>query len=177
MTLYLTGLNGSIQKGLGHYLLENKLIDDYIEINKPFQELTFDDQIHLIREKLNQTENIKVIAVSYGAYLFLNALIDKKYNIDSVLLLSPVLGQVSLKTGGRIPINLSNFKRALQNNQIQLPSNCKIVYGSEDMICTTGVVNYFNSFFKQLDINLVPNEGHDLPHELVQKEVNNFLIN
>lgn len=177
MTLYITGLNGSIENGLGKYLLENQLIDSYIEVNQTFQDLKFQEQISIIQEKLdsNDESKIKVIAVSYGAYLLLNSLIEKSYNIVSILLLSPVLGQVSLKTGGRIPINLSHFKRALQNNQIKLPIDTKIVYGTDDFICTPGIVNFFSSFYDKLTINPIVNEGHNLPHDLVQKEIKNFL--
>ena len=177
MTLYITGRNGSIKKGLGKYLRENQLIDSYIEINQAFQELSFKEQISIIQEKLNSNteSNVKVIAVSYGAYLLINALIKQSFKIDSILMISPVLGQVSLKAGGIIPTNLSHFKRALQNNQIKLPTNTKIIYGTDDLICTPEIVSFFNSSYDHLTIEPVLNEGHNLPHELVQKEVTNFL--
>ena len=179
MTLYISGLNGSIDKGLGKYLTDKKLITDFIVLDLTFQELKFNEQIKLIKDKIqnNSSDTIQIIAVSFGAYLLLNSFIDSITKVKSILLISPVLGFVSLKQGGRIPKNYNIFSKAIKNKTLNLPLETKIIYGSDDFICSEESVNYFTSFFPTTTIFKIENGGHNLPHEIVESEIIEFLKN
>lgn len=173
---YVTGLNGSIKKGLGKYLRENYDLNEYLELNKEFNTLSYVDQNKVLVQKLDQFkgEDFRIIAVSLGAYLVLNEILKTDYKfLNKVLLISPVLGPVMVDGGGKIPPNYSNFKKILSKNNSDI--NIKLVYGTEDPICPEVNVNNFIENIKNLDIQPLPNQDHTLSITDVQKAVAEFL--
>lgn len=173
---YVTGLGGSIKNGLGHYLVDNYQLDDYLELNKEFNALSYSDQNKVLVQKLNQFkgEDFRIIAVSLGAYLVLNEILKAEYaSLKKVLLFSPVLGPVMVDGGGKIPPNYSNFKRLLRTTKSDV--NIRIVYGTEDPICPAVNVNNFIKNIKNLDIQPLPNQDHTLSITDVQKAIEEFL--
>jgi len=97
---YLPGRGGRVATGLGEGILDLGCKLKGRETPWSFEGLTFTEQLELITQDLRAdfwTENAKVVAVSYGAYLLLNALSEHKPFPGSILILSPILGQV---TGG-----------------------------------------------------------------------------
>ncbi len=110
MNFYITGLNGTIRDGLGLRLYQAGLLNDYIELTGPFNQLRFSDKVRVISEKIHGypiEEPLSIIAVSFGGYLVLNALQELNLENIKLLLISPVLGIFNYEGGGRIPPGLN----------------------------------------------------------------------
>lgn len=173
---YVTGLNGSINNGLGKYLKDNNVFDDYIELNEEFNKLSFKDKLKIIEDKLTNFKDIdfSIIAVSFGAYLILNKVLKGSYdNLKSVFLLSPVLGPVMLPSGGKIPPNFSSFKKLLSENKSNV--NFTIVYGTKDPICPQENLQLFIENIKNKEVFSLQNQTHSLEIKDVQYAINTFL--
>jgi len=73
---YLPGHGGLLETGLGAALMERGFDIAGRQTVGPFRDLTFSEQIDLVANDLRTLfwrENAKVIANSFGAYLFLHA--------------------------------------------------------------------------------------------------------
>jgi len=173
MTLYITGLNGSVSNGLGRCLLENKLISDFIELDSAFLSKDFEQQVSLIKDKVAKSD--KVIACSYGAYLLLNSLQESTNLSKDFLLISPVLGMAMVPNGGRLPRNLSNFKRRINSKELKLPDKVKIISGGKDEIAPVSNIDFLCSNYLQINIEISEACDHSLNHKFVIEHVLNFL--
>lgn len=173
---YVTGLNGSINNGLGKYLKENNFFDDFIELNEEFNNLSFKDKLKKIEDKLScfKGDDFSIIAVSFGAYLVLNEILKEVYdNLKSVFLLSPVLGPVMLPNGGKIPPNFSSFKKLLLENKSNV--DFTVVYGTKDPICPKENLQLFIENINNKEVIPLQNQTHSLEIEDVQSALKNFL--
>ena len=73
---YLPGWAGSLSTGLGQALINRGFDVAGRETRGEFKDLTFTDQVETVKEDLLNhfwTEDSRVIANSFGAYLFLHA--------------------------------------------------------------------------------------------------------
>ena len=94
---YLTGSGGRLHEGLGQGLLQRGCSLSGREMHGAFARLRFQEQIDLIADDLKNhwSEYSRIVAVSYGGYLLLNALADPEPCPSKILLLSPILGGVT----------------------------------------------------------------------------------
>ena len=89
---YLPGHGGRLSTGLGEALLSRGYSVSGRETAGEFKDIPFSQQITIIAEDLKThcwDEDARVIANSFGAYLFLNAQALMSPYVGKVLLLSP----------------------------------------------------------------------------------------
>ena len=178
--IYITGRGGDAGKGLGAYL---KTIDPHrigLSVNSIFLSLPFDQQISTIHDLLHRFDgpNTSIIANSYGAYLLTSSLIDKPAIASQVLLLSPLLGltleeeQMFYST----PPNQRSWSEALEQGRMNKPSYLEVCAGESDGgACSPTVVLEFSELIKADQVQLIPEQGHQLTSTVVQLVVGLFL--
>jgi hypothetical protein len=94
---YLPGRGGRLETGLGEALTALGLAVSGRETVGDFARLSFQEQIELVAQDLKTDfwhEDSRVIANSYGAYLFLHAQTLLPAYVGKVLLLSPIVGEL-----------------------------------------------------------------------------------
>ena len=95
---YLPGRGGRLETGLGEALTARGLAVSGRETVGDFARLSFQEQIELVAQDLKTDfwhEDSRVVANSYGAYLFLHAQTLLPAYVGKVLLLSPIVGEFS----------------------------------------------------------------------------------
>jgi len=179
-TIYITGRGGDASKGLGAYL---KTIDPHrigLSVNSTFLSLPFEQQISTIHDLLNRFDgpNTSIIANSYGAYLLTSAFIDKPAIASQVLLLSPALGLTLVeeeKFYSRPP-NQRSWSEALEQGRMTKPSYLEVCAGELDSgACSPTVVMEFSELIKADQVQLIPDQGHQLARTIIQSVVELFL--
>ena len=178
--IYITGRGGDAGKGLGAYL---KTIDPHrigLSVNSIFLSLPFDQQISTIHDLLHRFDgpNTSIIANSYGAYLLTSSLIDKTAIASQVLLLSPLLG-LTLEEEQMFyssPPNQLSWSKALEQGRMNKPSYLEVCAGESDGgACSPTVVMEFSELIKADQVQLIPDQGHQLTSTVVQLVVGLFL--
>lgn len=163
---YLPGRHGRVATGLGEGILELGYELKGRETPWSFEGLAFGEQLDLITQDLRAnfwTENAKVVAVSYGAYLLLNALAEQEPYPGSILLLSPVLGEV---TGGKSmryysPPRPSRIIDLAKTGLFPPPKHIEIHVGDSDWQSPyKRVINFADAVGG--DYSVVPDTEHDL---------------
>ena len=178
--IYITGRGGDAGKGLGAYL---KTIDPHrigLSVNSIFLSLPFDQQISTIHDLLHRFDgpNTSIIANSYGAYLLTSSLIDKPAIASQVLLLSPALGLtlVEEQIFYSRPPNQRSWSEALEQGRMNKPSYLEVCAGESDGgACSPTVVLEFSELIKADQVQLIPEQGHQLTSTVVQLVVGLFL--
>ena len=107
------------------------------ETTGEFRDLKFQSQIDAIAEDLRANfwyEDSKVIANSFGAYLFLHAQAQLEPYIGKVMLLSPIVGEFENEGIGRrfIPPRANRLFELARSGSYPTPKHCAIHVGSED---------------------------------------------
>ena len=179
--IYITGRGGDAGKGLGAYL---KTIDPHrigLSVNSIFLSLPFDQQISTIHDLLHRFDgpNTSIIANSYGAYLLTSSLIDKPAIASQVLLLSPLLG-LTLEEEEQMfysrPPNQRSWSEALEQGRMNKPSYLEVCAGELDGgACSPTVVLEFSELIKADQVQLIPEQGHQLTSTIVQLVIGLFL--
>ena len=177
-TIYISGLGGNANKGLGEYL---KLVDPNrigLSVNKTFLNLPFLQQVAVVRNLIDEfdSSNTGVIANSYGAYLVLHALIDAPRYHSRIMLLSPAIGGAMNQESMvyvRQP-STNRFEQALTDKTITKPRHIELHIGAKD-------AGYDEEQLAKLDMVLGfdhfqvhANEEHNMDKQLVQKLVHAF---
>ena len=180
--IYITGRGGDAGKGLGAYL---KTIDPHrigLSVNSIFLSLPFDQQISTIHDLLHRFDgpNTSIIANSYGAYLLTSSLIDKPAIASQVLLLSPLLGLTLEEEEEQMfysrPPNQRSWSEALEQGRMNKPSYLEVCAGESDGgACSPTVVMEFSELIKADQVQLIPEQGHQLTSTVVQLVVGLFL--
>jgi len=129
---YLTGRGGQLNTGVGSGLLDRGFTLRGREMSGKFDTLSIQNQIDLISQDLQDgfwQKESKVIAVSYGAYLLLQALSDHEPYHGSILLLSPVLGGVSSRESMRYfsPPRSDKLQRLIDEEAFPKPKILKFM--------------------------------------------------
>jgi predicted alpha/beta hydrolase family esterase len=168
---YLTGMGGRLNSGLGQALLSRGLDISGRELFGDFRKLDFPQQVDLVAEDLQANfwhEDARVIANSFGAYLFLHAQAQMKSYIGRVILLSPIVGEFSNEETGMnfIPPRADKIQRLAEAGSYPIPENCEVHVGSEDWQSNPTNVSAFGSMLG-ISVTVVPNAGHMLPKEYV----------
>ena len=170
---YLPGHGGLISSGLGQALLERGYDVTGRETVGDFKALGFQSQAETVASDLREhfwRDDARVVANSFGAYLFLHAqaLLGEPY-IGKVTLLSPIVGEFAKDDEDRpmnfVPPYAERLFELAKAGKFPVPLNIEIHTGSEDW------QSYANSLaFGELvgiKVNVVEGAGHMLPREYV----------
>lgn len=168
---YLTGRGGELNKGVGSTLLDMGYKLRGREMLGSFDLLAIQDQIDLITQDLQDgfwLKDSKVIAVSYGAYLLLHALVEREPYVGSVLLLSPVLGGVTDGDSMRYfsPPRSDKLMRLVEEGAYPKPNAIEIHVGDNDWQSPFQRAMQFAEAVGG-NCNVVPDTGHQLGKDYV----------
>jgi hypothetical protein len=180
LVIYITGRGGNANKGLGAYL---KSIDPNrigLSVNGTFLSLPFEQQVATIRDLLHRFDgpSTRIIANSYGAYLLTSALIDKPAIASQVLLLSPALGLtlVEEEMFYSRPPHQRHWSEALEQGRMIKPSYLAVCAGELDAgSCSPIMVRKFSELINVDQVQIIPDQGHQLTRDVVQSVVGLFL--
>jgi hypothetical protein len=177
---YLPGYGGELTTGLGEELGRRSLNISGRTTVGEFGALSFAEQIELVIDDLTKNfwhSESKVIANSFGAYLFLHAQSQLPSFIGKVLLLSPIVGDFSQDDGLRIfsPPRSGKLQSLVKSGDFNSPLNCEIHVGAKDWQSDPEDVT---EFAKLLDIpvHVVANNGHMLDKKYVQTVLDRWLF-
>jgi alpha-beta hydrolase superfamily lysophospholipase len=176
---YLTGMGGRLDSGLGQGLLSRGCEISGRELVSEFRKLDFQTQIDHIAEDLSDVywhEDARVIANSFGAYLFLHAQTQLPAYVGQVILLSPNVGEFGNKETQMnfIPPRAEKLLELAKAESFPTPKHCQIHVGSEDWQSNPANVKAFGDLLG-IDVTVVPNAGHMLPKEYVGKLLDRWL--
>lgn len=163
---YLPGRGGEITTGLGQGLLDRGFSVTGRETRGAFLKLTFQQQLDAICSDLESEfwhENAKLVAVSYGCYLFLHAQLCMPAFPGRVLLLSPVLGGARSDTAGIgfFPPRADQLGQALAMREFPRLSQAEIHVGSEDWQSNPEAVRAFGERVS-IPVTVVERKDHML---------------
>lgn len=167
----LSGYGGRITNGLGQELSKRGFDVVGRETVGDFKKLDFKVQVGIIADDLKSNfwhEDARVIANSYGAYLFLHAQAMMEAFIGKVLLLSPIVGEFSnedIRIGFIPPYSNRLFELASSGSYPRL-KQCEIHVGSEDWQSNPQNVTAFADLVG-LKVHVVQDGGHMLPKDYV----------
>ena len=162
---YLPRRDGRLETGLGEGLVSRGFAVAGRETIGGFRDLSFQEQIELVAQELTTGywhRDAKVVANSFGAYLFLHAQTLLPAYIRKVLLLSPIVGKFS--NGA----TLTSFIAPRSDRIMQLardgqfPSlKCEIHVGEDDWQSNHASVTQLAELFG-VGITVVPGPAHML---------------
>ena len=163
---YLPGRGGEITTGLGQGLLGRGCSVEGRETRGAFLKLTFQQQLDTICKDLQddfRNADAKLVAVSYGCYLFLHAQLCMPPFPGPVLLLSPVLGGAfaSAVGVGFIPPRADQLSEAAMNQEFPVLDKAEIHVGSEDWQSNLNGVRSFGEH-ASIPVTVVEGKGHML---------------
>ncbi len=176
---YLPGYGGELNAGLGKELARRGLSIFGRETIGEFAKLEFADQIETVRRDLVEKfwdVNSKVIANSFGAYLFLHAQSQMSSYIGKLLLLSPIVGDFVSDDGLRAfsPPRAGKLQSLIGSGNYNAPANCEIHVGANDWQsnpeCVSELADSLN-----IPIFVVENNGHMLDQNYVKLMLDRWL--
>lgn len=168
---YLPGRGGQLTTGLGKGLIDKGISVSGREARGQFLKLTFQQQIDTVRSDLEEKfwhDNARIVAVSYGAYLFLHTQLAMPPFPGRILLLSPVLGGAFASSVGVgfIPPRADVLGEAVEAKQFPQLQQAEIHVGSEDWQSKPeAVVNFGQAV--SIPVNIVEGKGHMLGADYV----------
>lgn len=133
----LTGRGGRLNKGLGEELATRDWHVFGRELHGEFQRLRFDHQVETIAEDLLAHfwhEDARVVANSFGAYLFLHAQALLPPFPGQVLLLAPIVGEASQEERMLyfVPPRAGQLQELIGQGTYPAPVRCEIHVGEHD---------------------------------------------
>ncbi len=176
---YLPGHGGLISTGLGEELLRRGFNVSGRETVGDFRKLRFQEQIDLIKSdliELHWSENARVIANSFGAYLFLHAQAQLSAYPGRVLLISPIVGQFSHEESMRffVPPRSGKLQALVDSGAFSRPRICEIHVGENDwQSIPENVVELVAPL--GISVSVVPKGEHMLPREYVSNLLDEWL--
>ena len=176
---YLPGHGGRLGTGLGEALLGRGYDVSGRETVGEFKDIPFSQQIAIIAEDLKTHywhEDARVIANSFGAYLFLNAQTLMKPYVGEVLLLSPIVGEFSNEDNGLgfIPPHSGRLAQLAEAGTYPVPLHCEIHVGEHDWQSNpTNVIKL--AALWGLSATVVPGGGHMLDKRYVSAVLDRWL--
>lgn len=176
---YLPGRGGHLATGLGEGLRQRGFSVTGRETVGPFRDLSFQDQVDLVCSDLKEhfwSTDARVVAVSYGAYLFLHAQAQMEPYPGSVLLLSPIVGQFSNDEIqlGFIPPRAQKLRQLADAGTYSTPINCQIHVGSEDWQSNPKAVTSFGTKLG-IPVTIAEGLGHQLGVDYVGPVLDKWL--
>lgn len=178
---YLPGRGGRIHTGLGEGILELGYEIKGRETPDSFINLTFSQQLDLIIRDLQSdfwTQDAKVVAVSYGAYLLLHAMSELEPYPGSILLISPILGGVINKDTLRFysPPRPNKVMELSNSKSFPIPGHIEIHVGDNDEQSPCERVIQFAKSVNGSHV-IVPNSGHALGKDYIAPVLAKWLSN
>lgn len=170
---YLPGHGGLISTGLGQALLAQGYDVTGRETVGDFKALGFQSQVETVAADLRGyfwRDDARVIANSFGAYLFLHAqaLLGEPY-VGKVILLSPILGEFANHDDAHpmnfIPPLAEKLLALAKAGNFPVPLNCEIHTGSDDWQSYANAMAFGEMV--GLQVHAVEGAGHALPHGYV----------
>ena len=176
---YLPGMGGRLDAGLGEELLRRGFALSGRETIGAFKKLRFADQVDAVKQDLVGRfwkPEARVIANSFGAYLFLHAQLGLHPFPGRVLLLSPVIGSTTQsETGMRFyPPRADELKHSAQSGGFPKPDNIEVHVGQEDWQAgPQALVEFCNAV--RIKVHLVPGRAHMLGSDYVGSLLESWL--
>ncbi len=167
--------------GLGEELLRRGFDVAGRETVGEFRAFPFGQQVSIIVDDLTSQywhEDARVIANSFGAYLFLHAQNLMKPFPGKVLLLSPIVGEFSTEDSlmSFIPPRAGRLQALASSGSYPAPRHCQIHVGEQDWQSNPHAVAEFAGYLG-LEVKVVPNGGHMLEKSYVGGVLDNWLAN
>ena len=176
---YLPGHGGRLGTGLGEALLSRGYNVSGRETVGEFKDIPFSQQVAIIAEDLKTHywhEEARVIANSFGAYLFLNAQALMRPYVGKVLLLSPIVGELSNEDNGMgfIPPHAGRLAQLAESGTYPVPQNSEIHVGEHDWQSNPANVTRLAGLLG-LSATVVPGGGHMLDKRYVSAVLDRWL--
>lgn len=176
---YLPGKGRRLDTGLGAALIARGFDVYGRETVGDFNTLFFDEQTDLVAKDLQvycQHDDARIVANSYGAYLFLNSLEKSGPLPGKVLLLSPVVREVfDDKTGmAFVPPRAGRIFKLAEDGMISLPKESEIHVGELDWQSNPTRVREL-AFLLNTRVTVVPDAGHILQRSYVSDVLSRWL--
>ena len=176
---YLTGMGGRLDTGLGQALLAKGFDVTGRELVGEFRQLSFNGQVDAVAIDLQSNfwdKDARLIANSFGAYLFLHAQAKLPPYPGKVILLSPIVGEFANQDTEMnfIPPRSEQLLQLAKAGSYRAPLNCEIHVGSEDWQSNPSNVEMFGTLVG-LKVSVVPDAGHMLPKEYVNNLLDRWL--
>ena len=172
-------MGGRLETGLGQALLSKGLDVTGRELTGEFRQLRFQEQVDVVANDLQNgfwNTDSRVIANSFGAYLFLHAQAQLQSYPGKVILLSPIVGEFANQETAMnfIPPRLEQLLELAKTGSYPAPLNCEIHVGSEDWQSNPTNAEMFGAL-TGLKVTVVPEAGHMLPKEYVNDLLDRWL--
>ena len=176
---YLPGMGGRLDAGLGEDLLRRGFALSGRETIGAFKKLRFGEQVDAVRQDLVERfwkPEARVIANSFGGYLFLHAQLGLRSFPGRVLLLSPVIGSTAQsETGMRFyPPRADVLKQTAQAGGFPKPHNIEVHVGAEDWQAGPQALVEFCKAVG-IEVHVVPGRGHMLGSDCVGPLLDDWL--
>ncbi len=179
-TIYcLPGYGGSLDAGLGAALIVRGFDLAGRQTIGSFRELTFSEQIDLVANDLRSLfwyEDARVIANSFGAYLFLHAQTLLPPYIGHVMLLSPIVGASENEEHMMIfePPRPGQLQAMTKTGTYPIPLCCEFHVGELDWQSNPkAVISLAGSWGHS--VTVVPGGGHRLDKSYVSGVLDRWL--
>jgi hypothetical protein len=178
---YLPGYGGHLATGLGEGLLSRGLSVAGRQTVDDFKAPPFQEQVDLVAQDLQAHfwhVDARVVANSFGAYLFLHAQAQMPPFVGRVLLLSPIVGEFSNAESQMnfIPPRADRLKELVQAGRYPAPApaRCEVHVGEEDWQSNPVNVTEFGELLG-LAVITVPRTGHMLGKSYVSGVLDRWL--
>lgn len=177
---YLPGHGGRLETGLGAALMERGFDISGRQTVGAFRDLTFSEQIDLVANDLRSLfwrEDAKVIANSFGAYLFLHAQTLLPSYIGKVLLLSPIVGAFENQERMMIfePPRPGQLQAMTAAGTYPVPLHCEFHVGELDWQSDPTTVTALATAWGH-SVSVVPNGEHRLDKNYVNIVLDRWLM-
>lgn len=176
---YLPGASGRLETGLGEGITSRGFEVWGRATVGEFKKLSFQDQVDIIAGDLQGLlwhPQARVVANSYGGYLFLHAQLQMPSYIGRVLLLSPILGAFENEERGQyfVPPRAERIKNSVNKGTFSTPRNAEIHVGSEDWQSIPSEVTQFGRN-TGIPVTVAEGLGHMLGADYVGKVLDHWL--
>ena len=176
---YLPGHGGRLATGLGEALTARGFDIAGRETRDDFRALPFSEQVSLVANDLQTTfwnPDSRVIANSFGAYLFLHAQASMMPFPGRVLLLSPIVGEFADTSTDTFfsPPYPRKLRELAAAGSFPTPCDAQIHVGSEDWQSVPDNVKQFG-IATGIPVTVVESAGHMLPKAYVGRLLDDWL--
>ncbi|MBU3648681.1 MAG: hypothetical protein FGM28_00055 [Limnohabitans sp.] len=176
---YLTGMGGTLANGLGQALRARGLTVYGRELVGEFRACGFATQVESVVQDLQAhfwDRQARVLANSFGAYLFLHAQAQLPPFPGRVLLLSPIVGAFDNTQGNMhfVPPRAEHLARLAHAGHFPCPREVQVHVGEHDWQSQPEQVRAFGERVG-IPVHIVPDAGHQLPHDYVARLLDGWL--
>lgn len=176
---YLPGWGGRLSTGLGQALISRGIEIAGRETRDEFKDVGFTEQVRLVAQDLQTffwTPGSKVIANSFGGYLFLHAQAQLPPYPGKVVLLSPIVGEFNDDDREMhfLPPQPEKLFKLIEQGQMPAPLNAEIHTGELDWQGHSEGAKKLGDALS-IPVHIVAGAGHSLPKEYVSELLDKVL--